>query len=107
MDAPVSSNMRLFIILARAGCWSKDYPDRGVKWLKHAVQLIIPGLPSTMVPPYRCSIIYNTMAITSLGSVPLNQDEKTPTFQIQVVEAHIATLMSNEITIGNIPLWFY
>jgi len=30
---------------------------------------------------------------------------ENPKFQIQVVEVHVATLMSNDITIGNIPLW--
>ena len=59
-DASVSSKMRLFTVLARAGCWSKNHPDNGAQWLKQAVQLITTGLPSTMVPPYLQSVIFNT-----------------------------------------------
>jgi tetratricopeptide (TPR) repeat protein len=59
-DASVSSKMRLFTVLARAGCWSKAHPDRGAQWLKRAVQLITTGPLSTMVPSYLCSIIFNT-----------------------------------------------
>jgi len=59
-DPSVGSKMRLFTVLTRAGCWSQDHPDRGAQWLKRAVQLINAELPSTMVPPYLRSIIYNT-----------------------------------------------
>jgi len=62
MEPSVASKMTLFTVLARAGCWSKDYPHRGAQWLEDASQLITTGLLSTTVPPLLCSVIFNTYA---------------------------------------------
>jgi hypothetical protein len=55
-----SNKMKLLVVLNRAGYWAGDlHSDFGAQWLKQVVQLMTKELPSTMVSPHYCSVIYN------------------------------------------------
>ena len=55
-DASHSNKFTLLILLSRAGYWTSDHLC--AQWLGRAVQLMTKELPSTMVDPHFCSVIY-------------------------------------------------
>ena len=57
-DASHSNKIKLLNVLGKAGSWAGDHPDLGVQWLGHAVRLITNELPSKMVTPRFCSVVY-------------------------------------------------
>jgi tetratricopeptide (TPR) repeat protein len=108
-DPSDSCKMRLFTVLVRAGCWSKNYPDRGAQWLKRAVQLITIDLPSTMAPPYLCSVIYNAygnyLCVLKQYADAVEVFRSAVSFQYTLIsndpEKYTSSLVCSFMTMGN------
>ena len=59
-NASHSNKTKLLNVLGKAGSWADDdHADLRVQWLGRAVGIITYELPSTMVTPHCCSVIYN------------------------------------------------